>query len=122
MAIVKLLDTNIILYYLEGKLADNLPKAEYYISVITEIELLSYPTLSKADETKIKSFIAELTVVDVKSSIKDLTIEIKNTYALKIPDAIIAATSIILDAELLSNDQHFSRVPKLKYKQLPLKK
>lgn len=50
MAIIKLLDTNIVLYYLAGKLDQPLPKAEYYVSVITEIELLSYSKL--ADHSK----------------------------------------------------------------------
>lgn len=41
-----LLDTNIVLYFLGGKLANPLPSGQYFVSVITEIELLSYPSLS----------------------------------------------------------------------------
>lgn len=40
------LDTNIVLYLLGGRLANPLPKAQYFISVITEMELLSYPNLT----------------------------------------------------------------------------
>jgi len=41
----KVLDTNTVLYLLGGRLAESLPEAYYFISVITEIELLSYPLL-----------------------------------------------------------------------------
>ncbi len=41
-----LLDTNIVLYFLGGPLVNPLPSGQYFISVITEIELLSYPSLS----------------------------------------------------------------------------
>ncbi len=39
------LDTNAVLYFLGGRLAEPLPQANFYVSVITEIELLSYPLL-----------------------------------------------------------------------------
>lgn len=41
------LDTNAALYFLAGRLAQALPQAEFYVSVITEMELLSFivPTL-----------------------------------------------------------------------------
>ncbi|BAZ10464.1 PilT domain-containing protein [Calothrix sp. NIES-4071] len=41
-----LLDTNIALYFLGGRLVHPLQPAKYLISVITEMELLSYPNLS----------------------------------------------------------------------------
>ena len=37
------LDTNIILYFLGGRLADSFPAGAYAISVISELELLAYP-------------------------------------------------------------------------------
>ena len=45
-----LLDTNIILYFLGGRLVDPLPTGEYFLSVITEIELLSYPSIGVDEE------------------------------------------------------------------------
>jgi predicted nucleic acid-binding protein len=70
VGMIKLLDTNIVLYYLGGKLSENLPKSEYYVSVITEIELLSYPNLNKKAETQIRDFLSELTIVELNSEIK----------------------------------------------------
>ena len=53
-----LLDTNIILYLLEGnqELANLLNGMELYISVISEIELLGYQNISKEEMLKVKLF------------------------------------------------------------------
>jgi predicted nucleic acid-binding protein len=121
MEMIKLLDTNIILYYLGGQLLEPLPKGDYFASVITEIELLAYPKLKKKAENQIKNFLSELTVVDLKPEIKKLTIELKRKFSIKLPDAIIAATALTLNAELLSNDNGFKQLPKLHCRQLQLK-
>lgn len=53
-----LLDTNAVLYFLCGKLkANTLPAGNFIISFINELELLSYPNLSKSEENKIEEFI-----------------------------------------------------------------
>jgi len=54
MGLKKVLDTNAVLYLLGGKLAEALPAARYFVSVITEIELLSYPLLDAEEESQIK--------------------------------------------------------------------
>ncbi|MDM8560282.1 hypothetical protein [Candidatus Parabeggiatoa sp. HSG14] len=59
-----LLDTNIILYLLGGRLAEPLPEGNYYVSVITEMELLSYSDLDKQTEQKIRDFLAQLTLIN----------------------------------------------------------
>jgi len=45
-----LLDTNIVLYLLGGQLAHALPDRSYHISIITDIEVLGYPSLNDAAE------------------------------------------------------------------------
>ncbi|MGH9397948.1 MAG: hypothetical protein ACRD18_13995 [Terriglobia bacterium] len=50
MALRAVLDTNAILYLLGGRLAQPLPPGFYFASVITEMELLSYPSLDTAAE------------------------------------------------------------------------
>lgn len=54
-----LLDTNVVLYFLGGRLMNPLPSGQYFVSVITEIELLSYPSLS--------SRLANLTEINTQS-------------------------------------------------------
>jgi predicted nucleic acid-binding protein len=99
-----LFDTNIVLYFLGGKLVNPLPSGNYYISVITEMELLSYPTLSSDEEKRIISFLNKITVVGIEKNIKNLTISLRKQYKLKLADAIIVATAQSLSATLLTND------------------
>ena len=99
-----LLDTNVVLYFLGGRLAHPLPSGQYFVSVITEIELLSYPSLSPDEEAQIRDFLTKITVVGIESSIKELAIALRKQYRLRLPDAIIAATAQSLNATLFTND------------------
>ena len=99
-----LLDTNVVLYFLGGRLAHPLPSGQYFVSVITEIELLSYPSLSPDEEAQIRDFLTKITVVGIESNIKELAIALRKQYRLRLPDAIIAATAQSLNATLFTND------------------
>lgn len=99
-----LLDTNIVLYFLGGRLVNPLPSGQYFISVISEIELLSYPSLSLEEETQIIDFLNKITIIGIDSNIKNLTIAFRKQYKLRLPDAIIAATAKSLNATLFTND------------------
>lgn len=97
------LDTNAVLYFLAGRLVDPLPLADYYISVITEIELLSYPLLNKDEETEIIAFLNDVTVLDLTKDVKKSAIYFRRHYRLKLPDALIVATAYSLKATLFTN-------------------
>jgi len=99
-----LLDTNVVLYFLGGRLANPLPSGRYFVSVITEIELLSYPSLSPDEETQIRDFLTKITVVGIDNNIKELAITFRKQNRLRLPDAIIAATAQSLNATLFTND------------------
>ena len=99
-----LLDTNVVLYFLGGRLVNPLPSGQYFVSVITEIELLSYPSLSSDEETQIRDFLTKITVAGIESNIKELAIALRKQYRLKLPDPIIAATAQSLNATLFTND------------------
>lgn len=109
------LDTNIILYLLAGDktLATFLHEKQLFISVITELELLGYGNLEKKEETAIKNFIAECSVVNINSRIKELTIDTRKKYKNKLPDSIIMASSMYLGLPLLSADSDFKKVQEL---------
>ena len=106
------LDTNVVLYLLGGRLAEHLPEGEHFVSVITEMELLSYPKLKEADEKIIRDLLTDLTIVGLTGEVKEKAIALRRAHSLKLPDAIIAATALSLTAELLSRDDRLSRIPK----------
>lgn len=108
-----LLDTNVVIYLLGGRLKQALPDGEFGVSVITEIELLSYPALLPAEEQVARSFLNEVIRYPLSDSIRDQTIALRRQFRLKLPDALIAATALDVGAVLLSNDQRLLVVPSL---------
>ncbi len=121
MAVNVVLDTNAVLYFLAGRLTESLPSATFYISIITEIELLSYPLLHTEEEMDIHEFLKDVTVVDLNQAIKEAAIKLRRQYRLKLPDAIITATTLYLEAELFSNDVKLANVTEISVSALVLK-
>jgi len=109
------LDTNIVLYLLNGddELASILNQMQLYVSVITEIELLGYKEISNEDKVKIKYFLSECIIVPLYDEIKNLCITIKQTSKVKTPDAIVAATSIYNQIPLITSDKGFEKIQDL---------
>ena len=99
------LDTNVVLYHLGNRLQKPLEKKQYAISIITEIELLSYPNIQADEINIIQNFVAQTTVIELRNSIKIETVALRKKYNLKVPDAIIAATALRLNSPLLTNDK-----------------
>jgi predicted nucleic acid-binding protein len=99
------LDTNIILYFLGGRLADPFPAGAYAISVISELELLAYPGLGSSEEQRIRDFLSDVPVTDLTQPVKHHAVNLRKRFGLKLPDAIVAATALALEATLLTNDQ-----------------
>lgn len=58
-----LLDTNAVIYALNQKL--RLPPAHYAVSVITKMELLSWPSLTGSDEAALQAVLKNLTVFEL---------------------------------------------------------
>jgi predicted nucleic acid-binding protein len=51
-------------------------------------------------------FLNDLAVIPLNENIEKKAIELRRSTKLKLPDSIVAATSIILDAILLTDDEH----------------
>ncbi len=95
---------------------DNIVDEESVLSFISEIELQVWNPPNPADMVIYKEFIAESHIIKVEDTIIQKTIDIRKKQKLKIPDAIIAATAIVNDFTLVSdNDKDFTKIPGLKY-------
>lgn len=116
-----ILDTNALLYLLRGY-ACMQPyfEKQYGISVISEMELLSFAQNSEEDERNIQSLIDDCVVFDLNNAVKNQTISIRKKYGIKLPDAIIAATAIENNLPLLTADKGFRRVSELNLNLLEL--
>jgi predicted nucleic acid-binding protein len=116
-----LLDTNIVIYLQKGLLLESLPVANYAISVITELELCSYPAITVSQEQWLKRFINDVQVISLTNSIKEQTINLRKERLLKLPDAIVCATAITERAVLLTNDKKLHEIDDLQCQALKLR-
>lgn len=104
-------DTNAIIYLLSG----NLCMKPYIskrlgISIISEMEILSFSGMTDADEKCIRSFINDCIVLELSEKIKNHAIMLRRICKIKLPDAIIAATAIAYDLPLITADKSFRQI------------
>jgi predicted nucleic acid-binding protein len=109
------LDSNTIMDLFNGLIPlesfkQMLTDTEQIISVITELELLSFPRISAEQETKIKLFLEKREIVPLTEDIKHKAIEFRRRTNKKLPDSIIAATSIVFNAVLVTRDKELLKV------------
>ena len=68
------------------------------------MELLSKRQMQGEEKRRIFGFLDDLAVIPLNERIEQKAIEIRRTTQLKLPDCIVAATSIVLGAVLLTDD------------------
>lgn len=113
MAVI-LADTNIVIYTLKGIDAVK-PYLEYdfALSDISIIELLGVKNIDEKTLSERKSFINNSFNYPVNHNIRQTTISLKQSYKLKTPDAIIAATAIVYSIPLITADKDFNKIKEL---------
>ena len=106
-AIVYLIDTNIIIYYLEGEQAAisflRTHRGRLAISSITWMETLSYP-FTADEEQVVRTFLQEFRLIEISSPVMELSVEIRRKKKMKLPDAIIAASAVHHDLILVTRN------------------
>jgi predicted nucleic acid-binding protein len=116
-------DTNSIIFFLQDLLPSpsktfllrELNKRKPQISIITEIELLSWPKISRVEISSISEFLSNFECIGLTEEIKIVTIQLRKSTGLKIPDAVIAATALTQAVPLLTNNlKDFEKVDFLK--------
>ena len=112
MGVKYIWDTNTVIYYLQQqfpssaeKFMDNLVnEARPVISAITEIELLCWKSATEKDLEVLHNFIDDALVIELEQPIKYKTADIRKKHKIKLPDAIIAATSLVYELSLVSRN------------------
>lgn len=118
------LDTNIIIYFLKDDQAvvkflrdEILKNSRFFISTITEAELLSYPKMTSEEFLKIDDVLKTLSIISVDSQIAKLSGFFKRKHNISLPDAIIAATSYLTNSILITrNAEDFRKIKEVKTK------
>ncbi|MDR0834528.1 MAG: type II toxin-antitoxin system VapC family toxin [Candidatus Symbiothrix sp.] len=113
-----LIDTNVIIDFSQQRFTPNIARqvAEILdntpiISAITQIELLGFSIVPQ----QMKDFVDVADILNISQSVIFKTIEIRRSYKIKLPDAIIAATALENNLILLTrNSSDFKKISNLK--------
>ncbi len=120
------LDTNTIIYYLKDeqsavKVIDKIfaQNSIVYISVITELELLSFSNLTTNELNKIEEFLQIVAIIPLDSRLARMAANLRRLYKIKTVDSIIAATSLYTGSALVTrNIKDFQKIIGLKLIQI----
>jgi predicted nucleic acid-binding protein len=83
-------------------------------SAITRLEVLGFRGLGSEDERGLRELLAQFNEVSVTPDIIDEAIRIRKIIRMDTPDAIIAATALVCQAQLITrNVTDFQRVTRL---------
>jgi predicted nucleic acid-binding protein len=110
-----LVDTNIVIYAIKGlkQVEPYLEEYDFSISEITIIELLGVKEIDDFTLSIRKRFVNSCSIFPFNSIIRENVIRLKQQYALKIPDAIIAASALHYDIPFLTADKEFKKIKEL---------
>lgn len=97
------------------------PSNNCIISAISEIELLGFGGLTAEDAARIRERLSEVVIAEVTRDVCNTAIELRREHRLRTPDAVIAATAVIHNAELLTNDAKRFRIAGLRARALETK-
>jgi predicted nucleic acid-binding protein len=105
------LDSNVIISRL-NKQIDTLPrmdkagKPQYIISVVTEMEALAFPRDTEEGRKEVQTLLSKFIIIPLTGEVKNIAIAIRRSGSPrpKLPDAIIAATAVLMNAPLVSAD------------------
>lgn len=105
-----LIDTNILIYYLNGTAPTNkevetaLLDNNFVISSITFTEILSWKSLSEDDIQLITKRFSSIEIISPDREISIEAAKIRRYHFVKLADALIAASAIHLNIPLVTND------------------
>ena len=112
-----LVDSNVIIDYVSNRIPEKSAKqldiyfnSNFSVSIVSKIEVLGFNT-QEYELKQLESFIQLSSIVYIDEAVAVKTIEIRRMKRIKLPDAIIAATALVLNCILLShNSTDFNKI------------
>jgi predicted nucleic acid-binding protein len=105
------LDTNAIIYYLDEDptvvpLLEPILGQEIaiFVSVVTELELLSHPGLTAEDMAAVQQLLTSVVIFPLESRLAQLAGALRRQYHLKTPDSVVAATALLTRTTLVTRN------------------
>lgn len=104
-----LIDSNIVILASKLQNVELLSKlkkeeANIKVSIITKIEVLGYHQLNQVQKKFLENFFRAITVLPVNENVAEIAILIRQKRPVSIADALIAATAVAFELELLTEN------------------
>lgn len=106
-----LIDSNIVIYYLEGVLTEkgknflnDILSIESQISAITKIEVMGWGFNDESKNSLFRNFIDHSSIFMLENEVIEKAIELRAKIKIKTPDAIIASTAILNNFTLITRN------------------
>lgn len=81
-----------------------------FISVINQIELLGFAHANEQEEQSIAFALSKIHCLRLSEDVENKTIELRKRHKIKLLDAIVLATSLVHDLELLTLDSKLAKL------------
>jgi len=102
-----LLDSNIIIDASKGIISIQEITEDYdflYASLISYVETLGYNFVDNEEVKIVEQILNSIEIVDLTKEIADIAIDYRKMKKIKLPDALVLATSKYLKADLITSD------------------
>lgn len=105
-----LIDTNPVIYYFNGLTDDealhDMLTLSFKVSIITKIEFLGWGNFFKHPDLHAQAlaFMRHAMIFDLDESVVSQAIALRQRFKSKTPDAIIAATALVNDLTVVTNN------------------
>lgn len=106
-----LIDSNILIHILAGDLPERtysivreICNQSFLVSIISKIELLGWRNGTPDGLAMARNLLLEADIISLSDPISDIAINIRQKKAIKLPDAVIAASAIFLNATLVTRN------------------
>ncbi len=116
-----LIDTNVVIDFFGGRLSARahgfVASVSTSLSVITHTELFSKNEIPEEEKNLLTDYLSVADIYSyINSNIVAYAIDIRKSYKIKLPDAIIGATALSNNMTLISsNKKDFGKVTGLKF-------
>ncbi|CAK0740434.1 hypothetical protein CCP3SC15_100020 [Gammaproteobacteria bacterium] len=72
-------------------------------------------------EQELRYLLGHFQRVELDASVRDASIHLRRQHRLKLPDAVIAASALVHDAILLTNDQRLLTIPNVRARSVEIR-
>jgi predicted nucleic acid-binding protein len=115
-----LMNSNVVIDFCNGRMPENgrvfLMAVNPKISIVTNFELFATKNISKEEYELLEKFVAFSIIHSVNKDLVNTTIHIRQTYKVKLPNDIIAASALVHNLTLISrNSKYFSGIEGLEF-------